>query len=116
MVHSGRVLSRDATLAQSQLCDGDLLTLVVKPASSFALFGVVLGTVELWDIDDCKLIRLFCGHFFGEVESEETRANAWNGWPISINAAVFSENGFLGLSGSDDGTARLWNTENGDFM
>ena len=62
VVHSDRVLSRDATLAQSQLRDGDLLTLVVKPASSFVLLGTAGGSVELWDIDDCNMIRTFVGH------------------------------------------------------
>ena len=38
VVHSDRVLSRDATLAQLQLSDGDLLILVVKSVSSF-VFG-----------------------------------------------------------------------------
>ena len=66
-VHSGRVLSRDASLAQLQLCDADLLTLVVKPASSFVLFGTAGGCVELWDIDDCNIIRTLVGHSMHEV-------------------------------------------------
>ena len=41
VVHSGRVLSRDASLAQLQLRDGDLLTLVVKLAFSFVLLANV---------------------------------------------------------------------------
>ena len=61
VVHSGRVLFRDATLAESQLRDGDLLTLVVKPASSFVLLFNAGGFVPLWDIDDCNMIRTFRG-------------------------------------------------------
>ena len=67
VVHSGRVLSRDASLAQLELRDGDLLTLVVKPASSFVLFGTAGGFVELWDIDECNMIRTFVGHLIDEV-------------------------------------------------
>ena len=66
VVHSQKVLSRDATLAESQLRDGDVLTLVVKSASSFVLFGTACGFVELWDIDDGNMIRIFSGHFLGK--------------------------------------------------
>ena len=66
VVHSDRVLFRDATLAESQLRDGDLLTLVVKPASSFVLLGNAGGCVKLWDIDDGNMIRIFSGHFLGK--------------------------------------------------
>ena len=59
MVHSYRVLSLDATLAKSQLRDGDLLTLVVKSASSFVLLGNAGGSVEIWDIDERDMIRTF---------------------------------------------------------
>ena len=66
MLHGVRVLSRDASLAQSQLRDGDLLTLVVKPVSSFVLLGNCGGCVELWDIDDGNMIRIFSCHFLGK--------------------------------------------------
>ena len=69
VVHSGRGLSRDASLAQVQLRDGDLPTLVVKPASSFVLFGTAGGFVELWDIDDCNMIRTFVGHLINDVKN-----------------------------------------------
>ena len=39
VVHSGRGLSRDASLAQLQLRDADLLTLVLKLAFSFVLLA-----------------------------------------------------------------------------
>ena len=47
VVHSGRVLSRDAGLALLQLRDGDLLTLVVKLAFSFVLLANAGCCVEL---------------------------------------------------------------------
>ena len=97
MLHSVRVLSRDATLAQSQLRDGDLLTLVVKPASSFVLLGNAGGCVKLWGIDERNMIRAFPGHFH-------------DNW-IRINVVAFSENGILALSGGNDGTAWLWNID-----
>ena len=34
----------------------------------------------------------------------------------SINAVALPQNGILALSGSDDGTARLWNTDIGDCI
>ena len=69
VVHSGIVLSPDASLRELQLRDGDLLTLVVKPASSFVLLGNGCGSVELWDIDDCSIIRTFQGHLFQGSEN-----------------------------------------------
>ena len=66
LVHSGRVLSRDASLAQLQLCDGELLTLVVKVACSFVLLANAGCCVGLWDIDGSNMIRTFSGHFLGE--------------------------------------------------
>ena len=35
---------------------------------------------------------------------------------ITINAVALSRNGILALSGSNDGTARLWNTDSGDCI
>ena len=113
VVHSDRVLSRDASLAQLQLRDGDLLTLVVKPASSFVLLGNGGGCVQLWDIDDFKMIRTFQGHLFhGHLFWDDV----FNGILTAINAVALSQNGLLALSGSQDGTARLWNTDSGDCI
>ena len=98
-MHSGRVLCRDDTLAESQLRDGDLLTLVVKPASSFVLLFNAGGFVPLWDIDDCNMIRTFRGRLCREV-----------------NAVALSQNGILALSGSHDGTAWLWDTDSGGLI
>ena len=113
VVHSGRVLSRDASLAELQLRDGDLLTLVVKPASSFVLFGTAGGFVELWDIDECDMIRTFVGQSIYEVITVDGALN-WRS--MCINAVAFSQNGILALTGSNDGTARLWNTDSGDCI
>ena len=113
MVHSDSVLSRDATLAQSQLRDGDLLTLVVRPASSFVLLGNGAGFVQLWDIDDCKMIRNFQGHLF---HGHDFCDDPLSGRLTAINAVALSQNGTLALSGSQDGTARLWNTDSGDCI
>ena len=110
VLHSHRALSRDASLDELELRDGVLLTLVVKPASSFVLFGTADGSVELWDIDDCNMIRSFVGHRMNEVKSVDEFVNDNLTW---INAVAFSQNGFLALSGSNDGTARLWDTDNG---
>ena len=68
--------------------DGDLHTLVVKPASSFVLLGNAGSCVQLWDIDDCNRIRTFRGQLCREV-----------------NAVALWQNGILALSGSHDGTA-----------
>ena len=113
VVHSDSVLSRDATLAQSQLRDGDLLTLVVKPVSSFVLLGNGAGFVQLWDIDDCKMIRNFQGHLF---HGHDFCDDPLSGRLTAINAVALSQNGTLALSGSQDGTARLWNTDSGDCI
>ena len=48
MLHSHRALSRDASLDELELRDGVLLTLVVKPASSFVMFGTAGGSVNLF--------------------------------------------------------------------
>ena len=48
VLHSHRALSRDASLDELELRDGVLLTLVVKPASSFVLFGTAGGSVNLF--------------------------------------------------------------------
>ena len=106
LVRSDNVLPRDASLAQLELRDGDLLTLVVKPASSFVLLGTAGGFVELWDIDDCNMIRTFVGHL----------TDGSGILSMYINAVAFSQNGILALTGSNDGTARLWSTESGDCM
>ena len=113
MVRSGIVLSPDASLRELQLRDGDLLTLVVKPASSFVLFGTAGGVVESWDIDECNKIRTFVGHLINEVITADD-VPILNS--MFINAVAFSRNGILALTGSNDGTARLWNTDNGNCI
>ena len=57
MVHSGRVLPRHASLAELELHDGVLLTLVVKPASSFVMFGTAGGSVNLFKAEQSCVPR-----------------------------------------------------------
>ena len=52
------------------------------------------------------MIRSFDGHL---------QSMRWH-VRIRINAVAFSQNGILALSGSDDGIARLWNTDSGDCI
>ena len=84
VVHRDRVVSRDASLAQLQLRDGDLLTLVVKPASSFVLLGTARGFVELWDIDECNMIRIFVGHLIDEVIMVDDALTGSNDWTVRL--------------------------------
>ena len=57
VVHSDRVLPRHASLAELELHDGVLLTLVVKPASSFVMFGTAGGSVNLFKAEQSCVPR-----------------------------------------------------------
>ena len=57
VVHSGEVLPRHASLAELELPDGVLLTLVVKPAFSFVMFGTAGGSVNLFKAEQSCVPR-----------------------------------------------------------
>ncbi|MBN1427431.1 MAG: WD40 repeat domain-containing protein [Anaerolineae bacterium] len=72
------------------------------PGVALATLGVLAAAILLWGI------------VFQQVSSFLVGANAtWREHTESVNSLAISTDGRLLVSGSDDGTVRLWNTETG---
>jgi WD40 repeat protein len=84
------------------------LAVALSPDERFALVGSFgqgrsHWSVYLWDLDDRVLIRTFKGH-----------GNFFRGG--AITCVAFSPDGRFAVSGSNDGTARVWDVATGDEL
>jgi GTPase SAR1 family protein len=77
-------------------------SLCLTPDCKLALAGSGEGRLRLWDINSCRLLRMFKGqHGDGSLDNSIV-------WSVA-----FSSDGKRALSGGEDGMVMLWDVESG---
>jgi WD40 repeat protein len=105
-----RLWSQDeGTLVQSLSPHGPLNSVCFSPDGTLAVTASSDGTVKIWQLDD----QVRRGYVVGKIPA----AHGKGGTPHAVNSAVFwpDTNGAKSilLTAGDDGTARLWQLEDG---
>jgi guanine nucleotide-binding protein subunit beta-2-like 1 protein len=102
---------------------------VISSDGQFALTGSMDSTMRLWDLNTGSSVRLFRGHekdvnsvaFSADNRqivsgSRDTTIKLWNTWAECKYTITISPDGSLCGSGGKDGTAMLWDVNDGKHL
>jgi WD40 repeat protein len=78
--------------------DDFIISAAYSPVDNKAISGGIKGDILLWDLEKMKVLKTFVGHSSG----------------MRRNCLVWSQDGKTFLSGSWDGSIRLWSVESGN--
>jgi len=86
-------------------------SVAISPDKKFVLTGLSDGTVEMWNIKNMEKVQNFKVH-----QNHESTTGISSFITSGVSGVTFSPDGRLVLSGSNDGSVRLWDVSTGKIL